>query len=166
MLKKSIFFLTICSLLAFQKMSSDEQKIKKEINQLLDNWHMAAGESNFNAYFDVLSESSIYIGTDANENWTKGEFMAFAKPYFAKKKGWNFKAIERNIYLSPDKKIVWFDELLDTQMKICRGSGIISKENGKWKIQHYVLSMTIPNENVEEVVKIKSPLEDKMLREK
>jgi hypothetical protein len=28
----------------------------------------------------------------------------------------------------------WFDELLDTQMKICRGSGILVKENKQWKI--------------------------------
>lgn len=166
MLKKGILFLMICSSLAFQKIAGDDQKIKTEVNKLLDNWHKAASEANFDAYFNVLSEESIYIGTDATENWSKKEFIAFAKPYFDKGKAWNFKAIERNIYLSPDKKTVWFDELLDTQMKICRGSGILIKEKGQWKIKHYVLSMTVPNENVNEVVKIKSPLEDKILREK
>lgn len=166
MLKKGILFLMICSSLAFQKIAGDDQKIKTEVNKLLDNWHKAASEANFDAYFNVLSEESIYIGTDATENWSKKEFIAFAKPYFDKGKAWNFKAIERNIYLSPDKKTVWFDELLDTQMKICRGSGVLIKEKGQWKIKHYVLSMTVPNENVNEVVKIKSPLEDKILREK
>lgn len=166
MLKKGILFLIICSSLAFQKTSGNDQKIKAKVNLILDNWHKAAGQANFDAYFNVLSEESIYIGTDATENWTKKEFIAFAKPYFDKGKAWSFKAIERNIYLSPDKKTVWFDELLDTQMKICRGSGVLIKEKGQWKIKHYVLSMTVPNENVNEVVKIKSPLEDKILREK
>lgn len=152
--------------MAFQKTSGNDQKIKAKVNLILDNWHKAAGQANFDAYFNVLSEESIYIGTDATENWTKKEFIAFAKPYFDKGKAWSFKAIERNIYLSPDKKTVWFDELLDTQMKICRGSGVLIKEKGQWKIKHYVLSMTVPNENVNEVVKIKSPLEDKILREK
>jgi hypothetical protein len=32
--------------------------------------------------------------------------------------------------------------LLNTQMKICRGSGVLVKIDGEWKIKHYVLSMT------------------------
>ena len=50
--------------------------------------------------------------------------------------------------------MAWFDELLDTHMKICRGSGVlVDQGNGQWKIKHYVLSMTVPNENVDEIVK-------------
>jgi hypothetical protein len=59
--------------------------------------------------------------------------------------------------------MAWFDELLNTQMKICRGSGVLVFINGKWKIKHYVLSMTIPNDNVDEVVKIKAPIEDDLI---
>ncbi|MQP25142.1 hypothetical protein GFJ94_08700 [Flavobacterium sp. LMO8] len=136
---------------------------KETVNTLLDNWHKAAAEANFNNYFDVMSSESIFIGTDANENWNKKEFQAFAKPYFDKGKAWNFTAIERNIYFSSDGKTAWFDELLNTQMKICRGSGVVIQENGQWKVKHYVLSMTVPNDNVDEVVKIKSIIEDKIL---
>ncbi len=166
MFKKGILFLVLCSLFSFQKNISDDKKITKEINQILDDWHKAAGRADFDTYFNVLSDESIYIGTDATENWTKKEFIAFAKPYFDRGKAWNFTAIERNIYLSPDKKTVWFDELLDTQMKLCRGSGILIREKGEWKIKHYVLSMTVPNENAKEVITIKSPLEDKILENK
>jgi hypothetical protein len=135
---------------------------KTEINLILDNWHKAAAEANFNAYFDVLTEDAIYIGTDPTENWNKQEFIKFAKPYFDKGKAWNFTTLERNIYFSSDNKTVWFDELLNTQMKICRGSGVlVMDEKGNWKIKHYVLSMTIPNDNTDEVVKIKSLIEDK-----
>ena len=110
-----------------------------------------------------MAEESIYIGTDATENWNKKQFQAFAKPYFDRGKAWSFKAIERNIYYSEDGKLVWFDELLSTQMKICRGSGVLMQENGQWKIKHYVLSMTIPNDTTDEVVKIKAPIEDALL---
>ena len=41
-------------------------------------------------------------------------------------------------------------------MKLCRGSGILKLENNKWKVAHYVLSITIPNDNVSEVVKMKA----------
>ena len=135
---------------------------KSEINLILDDWHKAAGKADFDAYFNVLTEDAIYIGTDATENWNKEEFIKFSKPYFDRGRAWNFTALERNIYFSSDKKTVWFDELLNTQMKICRGSGVlVADENGNWKIKHYVLSMTIPNDNTDEVIKIKSLLEDK-----
>jgi hypothetical protein len=48
-------------------------------------------------------------------------------------------------------------------MKICRGSGILVLQKGQWKIQHYVLSMTVPNDNVTEVVKIKAPIENSLI---
>ena len=135
-------------------------KQKESIIIIIDNWHKAAAEANYEAYFDAMAEESIFIGTDATENWNKKQFQDFAKPYFDKGKAWNFKAIERNIYFSKDGKTAWFDELLNTQMKICRGSGVLVQENQQCKIKHYVLSMTVPNEKTDEVVKIKAPIED------
>lgn len=140
-----------------------QEKSKEEITTLLNSWHQAATAANFKDYFSTLSEDAIFIGTDATENWNKTAFQAFAKPYFEKGKVWNFTPMERHIYLSDDGKIAWFDELLDTQMKICRGSGVLIKTKNGWKIKHYVLSMTVPNENTNEVVKIKSPIEDALL---
>jgi len=134
-----------------------------QINTLLDNWHKAAAQVRFEVYFNALAEESIFIGTDATENWNKKQFMAFAKPYFDKGKAWSFAALERHVYFSKDKKTAWFDELLDTQMKICRGSGVLVKEGKDWKIKQYVLSMTIPNDNVNEVIKIKAPIEDALM---
>jgi hypothetical protein len=139
------------------------EKEREEINTLLNNWHKAAATADFKNYFDALTDDSIFIGTDATENWTKPAFQAFAKPYFDKGKAWSFTSLERHIYFSTDKKMAWFDELLNTQMKICRGSGVLVLIDGKWKIKHYVLSMTIPNDNVDEVVKIKAPIEDDLI---
>jgi hypothetical protein len=136
--------------------------MKSEINLVLNNWHKAAAEANFNNYFNAMTDDAIFIGTDATENWNKSAFIQFAKPYFDKGKAWNFSALERNIYFSSDKKTAWFDELLNTQMKICRGSGVlVVDKNGNWKIKQYVLSMTIPNDHTDEVVKIKSLIEEK-----
>jgi hypothetical protein len=135
---------------------------ESEINLVIDNWHQAAAEANSNSYFNAMTEDAIFIGTDATENWNKPAFIQFAKPFFDKGKAWNFTALERNIYFSSDKKTAWFDELLNTQMKICRGSGVlVVDKNGNWKIKHYVLSMTIPNDHTNEVVKIKTLIEDK-----
>ncbi len=136
---------------------------KEKINLMLDKWHKAAAEANFEDYFDDLTDDAIFIGTDATENWNKTAFQEFAKPYFDKGKAWDFTALERNIYFSADKKMAWFDELLNTQMKICRGSGVLVLVGNQWKIKHYVLSMTVPNDNSKEVIKIKTPIEDQFL---
>jgi hypothetical protein len=160
-MKKISFIIVLFS--GFLSAQNSETQ-KKEITYFLDQWHKAAAEVNFDAYFSAMADESIYIGTDATENWNKKQFQAFAKPYFDKGKAWNFKAIERNIYFSKDGNLVWFDELLSTQMKLCHGSGVLVQENGQWKIKHYVLSMTIPNDITDEVVKIKAPIEDALLR--
>ncbi|SFU29483.1 SnoaL-like domain-containing protein [Pustulibacterium marinum] len=141
------------------------QTNEQQVTLLLDNWHKAAAEANFVNYFEKMTEDAVFIGTDANENWNKKEFMAYAKPHFDKGKAWSFTSLEKNIYFNKEKTIAWFDELLDTQMKICRGSGVAVKQDGVWKIQHYVLSMTIPNNNISEIIQIKSEEEDKILQE-
>lgn len=141
--------------------ASDEQ----QINNTLDAWNKAAAEAKYDAYFDFMTEDAIFIGTDATENWNKTAFQAFAKPYFDKGKAWNFTAFERHIYFDTSGKTAWFDELLNTQMKICRGSGVLVKTGKEWKIKHYVLSMTtIPNDITDEVVKIKAPIEDVLIQ--
>ncbi|WP_452230759.1 MULTISPECIES: nuclear transport factor 2 family protein [unclassified Lacinutrix] len=154
-----VFFLlvviTSCTKKVEEKQKISSSEIKKEINTNLDAWHKAAAEANLDAYFNLMTKDGVFIGTDATENWQNEAFKAFSKPYFDKGKAWNFTAIERNIYISEDKNTAWFDELLDTQMKICRGSGVLKREDNTWKIAHYVLSITIPNDNVNEVVKIK-----------
>ncbi|WP_264520143.1 nuclear transport factor 2 family protein [Flavobacterium sp. N1994] len=142
---------------------SAQNDFKDQVNKTLDTWHKAAANADYNNYFDALSDDAIFIGTDATENWNKVAFETFAKPYFDKGKAWSFTPIERHIYFNEDKTIAWFDELLDTRMKICRGSGVLVLINHNWKIKHYVLSMTIPNDSTDEVVKIKSPIEEKLI---
>lgn len=159
-MKKILKMLLLTTSLAF---SQNFESNKKDINQTLDNWHKAASNANFKDYFKVLTEDATYIGTDATENWNKIQFQAFAKPYFDKGKAWNFNSLERHIYFTADKKTAWFDELLNTQMKICRGSGVLVHIKGHWKIQHYVLSMTIPNDTTDAVIKIKAPIEDVLI---
>ncbi|OIQ19282.1 MAG: hypothetical protein BM557_06145 [Flavobacterium sp. MedPE-SWcel] len=138
---------------------------KENITQLLDDWHTAAANADYDGYFNKIATDGYFLGTDATENWGKEAFITFSKPYFDKGKAWDFKAVERNIYFSKDGKIAWFDELLDTHMKICRGSGVLEKENEEWKIKHYVLSMTVPNKVIKEILPLKATQEDKLLEE-
>lgn len=146
--------------LSAQELTSEQ----KEISNRLDQWHKAAARADFKNYFDLMTSDAVFIGTDANENWTRKDFEAFSKPYFDKGKAWDFTALERHVFVDKSGEIAWFDELLSTQMKICRGSGVLIKIGKDWKIKHYVLSMTIPNDNSDEVVKIKTKIEDEKLK--
>lgn len=155
--------LVICLLSIYSYASAQINTEKTLINSTLDNWHKAASEANFEAYFNLMSADGVFIGTDATENWQNKAFKNFSKPYFDKGKAWSFTTIERNIYTNKTNDFAWFDELLDTQMKICRGSGVLEKVNGEWKIKHYVLSIAIPNENVNEVTKIKESFDNQLI---
>ena len=128
------------------------KEIKENINVLMNNWHEAATDADYEGYFGKMDSVSVFIGTDATENWTKKQFENFSKPYFDKGKAWDFKTLERNIYISKTRNFVWFDELLDTWMGTCRGSGVLEKDNNSWKIKHYVLSVEIPNDDVQAVI--------------
>ncbi|MBL0339840.1 MAG: nuclear transport factor 2 family protein [Bacteroidetes bacterium] len=160
-----IFYLglIVITFLGCKNTTKDVSANRDSINATLDNWHAAAAKADFETYFKLIADDGVFIGTDATENWNKKDFMVWAKPYFDKGKAWNFTSIERHIYFDKSNELAWFDELLSTQMKICRGSVVLVKENNEWKIKHYVLSMTIPNELVDTIVRIKAPIEDELM---
>lgn len=135
--------------------NESEEVSEEKINSILENWHAGAANANFEDYFALMANDGVFIGTDATENWQNTAFRKFSKPYFDKGKAWNFTTLERNIYTSVNGQTAWFDELLDTQMGICRGSGVLERVNEEWKIKHYVLSIAIPNEFVSEITATK-----------
>ncbi|WP_086477521.1 MULTISPECIES: nuclear transport factor 2 family protein [Arenibacter] len=155
-----IFFV---ALMAWFPVHSQENLEKEAVRTVLEEWHLAASEARFQDYFNAMSEEAIFIGTEAGERWDKEAFMAYAKPHFDKGKAWSFKILEQHLYFNEAKDMVWFDELLDTQMKLCRGSGVLQRIHGEWKISHYVLSIVIPNENVSEVVRIKQETDNEII---
>lgn len=159
-----VLALLFCSFSFFaQKKGFYENVQKKNVSKVLDDLNTFASAADFTSYFNLYASESIFIGTDAGEVWNKKEFMDYAKPHFDQGKAWSFKSLQRTITFSSDGKYAWFDELLDTQMKICRGSGVLEKIGSQWKIRQYVLSMTIPNDISKKVIEIKAPLEDEVL---
>lgn len=125
------------------------------INIVLDDWHEAAAEGDFEGYFDHFeNDSSIFMGTDATERWTISEFKPWSKPYFEDDGvAWTFTPTFRKVYFSENGKTAWFDEELDTpNLGPSRGSGVLVKNEKGWKIAHYNLTIPIPNSIVDDVV--------------
>ena len=126
-----------------------------ELNQIVDEWHLAASQANFDAYFGAMDDSFVFLGTAPGERWTKEEFAGFSRPYFDKGKAWTFTASSRNWAFSKDGKMAWFDEDLDTWMRGCRGSGILIKKKGDWKLVYYNLTVLIENEKIQEFIELR-----------
>lgn len=119
---------------------------------VLDDWHAAAAAADEARYFGHFAPDAVFLGTDAAERWTVREFRRYAHPYFAKGRAWSFKAVERHLYLSPDRSVAWFDERLDTpNLGPARGSGVLLRAGRAWKIAHYDLSVPIPNALMKEI---------------
>lgn len=131
---------------------------------MLDSLNTAAAQADFSRYFSFYADDAVFMGTDATERWNKKSFMEWSKPYFDRGKAWSFTAVKRNILFDESGKMAWFDELLDTQMKICRGSGVVVKKGNDWKIKQYVLSITIPNSVADSIISVKSAEEDSLLK--
>lgn len=126
-----------------------------EIDRTLDAWHRAAATASEEAYFAAMSPDFVFLGTDATERWDVAAFRAFAHPYFAKGTAWTFTPRERHVMLSPRGDVAWFDEKLQSaSYGECRGTGVLRRIGGQWKIAHYNLTIPIPNDLAKSVVQM------------
>jgi ketosteroid isomerase-like protein len=131
------------------RVQSHDAKSVAAIDSTLDALHVAAARADGARYFSLYTGDAVYIGTDAGERWTIKEFRAFAEPYFSKGKGWTYKPRARHVTIAdiPCRCIAWFDELLDSESYgTSRGTGVLVKKSGAWKISQYALTFPIPND--------------------
>ncbi len=121
------------------------------IDAVLDDWHAAAAASDEARYFDHLTEDAIFLGTDATERWDPSAFRAYAHPAFEAGRGWRMRSVRRDVVVRGD--VAWFDEDLDAvNLGAARGSGVLVRgEDGRWRIAHYDLAITVPNQRFDEV---------------
>jgi hypothetical protein len=128
-----------------------------DVAAVLDELHAAAAAADEARYFAVFAPEGVFLGTDAGERWTVEQFREYARPHFSRGRGWTYVAREgdRHIVLLPGGDAAWFDELLDNaKYGVCRGSGVLRKVDGAWKIAQYNLTIPIPNELASDVVRM------------
>jgi hypothetical protein len=153
--------LLLASLAAHAK--TQDAALARQVNAFVDTWHDDAAHARL-AFFDKIASDGVYIGTDKTELWHRDDFKVWAKRFFERKSAWTFHPIRRNVYASADKSMIWFDELLDTQMGVCMASGVIRKTASGFEIVHYQLSMAVPNEVGGQVTKLIKESEAKQPR--
>ena len=124
-----------------------------DVESTLDQFHQAASRADGKAYFDLFAPDGVFLGTDASERWTVEAFKAYAMPFFAKGKGWTYKPRNRHVAIAPGGEVAWFDELLDSaSYGECRGTGVLRRIAGAWKVSQYHLTIPIPNALADDVV--------------
>lgn len=124
------------------------------VNQHLDQWHQAAATADEDAFYGAMSPDCVYLGTDASERWLRDELRDWAKFAFDRDVAWAFTPSERQLYWSDNQRVVWFEELLATQMGTCRGSGVLVKAGNQWTLKHYDLAIMVPNDLVKDFLKL------------
>lgn len=129
--------------------AQDRKQDSTAIAYTLDQLHDAASKADGKRYFPLFTDDAVYIGTDASEHWTIAQFRAFAEPYFNRGTGWTYKPRSRSIVIAniPCRCVAWFDELLDSESYgTTRGTGVLVKTGGQWRIAQYALTFPIPND--------------------
>jgi len=142
---RSLFLLL---LIPFSCIAQDTAQYRTDIHLLMDSWHNAAATADEDVFFGSMTQDCIYLGTDETEKWKRDELKEWSKEYFDRESAWSFTAFDREIYFTKDANTAWFDEKLNTWMGICRGSGVLIRTDEGWKLKHYNLAVTVPNEKI------------------
>lgn len=124
-----------------------------EANRVVDDWHDAAARGDRDRYLDHFAPTAVFLGTDASERWDLASFTVYVDRYFKPGSGWAYTPSKRHVVLGPGKDIAWFDEELDSSgYGALRGTGALERDGDTWRIVHYSMTFTIPNEVSGEVV--------------
>jgi ketosteroid isomerase-like protein len=135
--------------------ASAEESPAAVVAGVLDDFHAAATDADEERYLGHFAPDGIFLGTDATERWTVEEFRAFVHPYFSKGRGWTYVPTERHVMLAADGTLAWFDETLaNEKYGRLRGTGVLRKTDGQWKIVHYSMTFLVPNEVAPAVVDV------------
>ena len=115
------------------------------VEAVLDDFHAAASEGAADRYLAHFAANGVFFGTDPAERWTVAQFEPYVRRGFASG-GWSYAPRDRTVFISDDADTAWFDEMLDGSTGIvARGTGVLVREDGGWKIEQYNFSVPFPN---------------------
>lgn len=131
-------------------MLPDPERDQRDVAAVLDDWHAAAAASDEARYFAHFAADGVFMGTDATERWDVAAFRSYAHRPFSEGRGWVMRAVRREVVIRGD--VAWFDEDLETvNLGPARGTGVLIRDGGPWRIAHYSLTITVPNERFDAV---------------
>ena len=123
------------------------------IDTVLDGFHDAAANADAERYLGYLTDEAVFMGTDEWDRWPKHpDFTDYVAARFADG-GWSYRSVERQVQIADD--VAWFDEVVYSETNgRFRGTGVLVKADGNWKIAHYAMSFLVFNENWQDVIEL------------
>lgn len=155
-MKKILLSFIAISLMVTSSLAQNFPEDENAIIAVIDDFHDAAAKADENRYLEHFTEDGVFLGTDEWERWPlKPEFTDYVAKRF-KNGGWSYRSEKKSISFSKDGLVAWFDEtsISNSQGGRFRGSGVLEKIDGIWKISQYILSFLVYNEVGGEVGKI------------
>ncbi len=143
-------------LLPLMAVAGDTTPDFEAVGKVIDDFHDAAAHGDKERYFGHLTDDAVYLGTDEWERWPKyPDFDDYVDGRFKDGSGWTYKSVDRTIRFNDRSDVAWFDEVLysDTNGRF-RGTGVLTRQSGHWKLEHYAMSFLIFNENWDEVIEL------------
>ncbi|MDG2089709.1 MAG: nuclear transport factor 2 family protein [Gammaproteobacteria bacterium] len=149
----TILVFVLITPIAFAQNSSEDEVA---IIAVLNDFHDAAANADVDRYLGNMTADAVFLGTDEWERWPmQPEFIEYVNVRFDAG-GWSYYSTNKNISFSQDGNVAWFDEssISNSMGGHFRGSGVLEKINGEWKISHYVLSVLVYNEISNDVMEL------------
>jgi hypothetical protein len=108
---------------------------------VLDDFHDAAAHGDKDRYLGHMTDDAV--------------FMGYVNSRFKDGAGWNYQSVERKMVIADNADTAWFDEVVFSESNgRFRGTGVLVKQGGQWKIAHYAMSFLVFNENWQEVIEL------------
>jgi ketosteroid isomerase-like protein len=129
---------------------------EEAIGEVLDDFHDAAAHGDKARYLGHMTDDAVFMGTDEWERWPKHpDFVEYVDGRFKDGTGWSYRSVERELSVADSGDVAWFDEVVYSETNgRFRGTGVLVKQDGAWKIAHYAMSFLIFNENWQDVVEL------------
>lgn len=129
------------------------KQLREEADRVIDDWHAAAARGDRDGYLGSMAPDARFLGTDSTERWDLAQFTSYVNEHFAPGSGWTFLPDERVLQLSTSGRSAWFDERLASESYgELRGTGVLERVGGTWKVAHYSMTFTVPNDVAADVV--------------
>lgn len=151
---QQLLFLAL--LLPLTGIAEDTRSDSDAVGEVIDDFHDAAAHGDKERFFSHLTDDAVFLGTDEWERWPKyPDFDNYVETRFKDGSGWTYRSVDRSIRFNERKDVAWFDEVVfsETSGRI-RGTGVLTRQSGRWKLEHYAMSFLIFNENWEEVIEL------------
>jgi len=116
----------------------------------LDAFYAASAGGNQSAFIAQLTEDAVLLGVDGVAR-LQGQSLrdyvskSFGSEGIANGNSWSYHSSDRQIRLSADGTVAWFDESLQHEkLGAGRASGVLVANGGNWKIAQYNRTVPLP----------------------